>query len=80
MRFVSWTGLAVLVVTAVGCSNSPTEIVSAPKSVAVEKSETKEVEAVASAVTAEIKSWDEIQDWVASQRGKIVVLDIWSNS
>jgi len=25
-----------------------------------------------------IKSWDEVQQWVASQRGKVVVVDVWS--
>lgn len=77
MRFVSWMGLAMFVVSAAGCSNSPTESASTPKSTAVEMSDAKEVATVA---TADIKSWEEIQTWVASQRGKIVVLDIWSNS
>jgi uncharacterized lipoprotein YajG len=77
MRFVSWTGLAVFVISAAGCSNSPTEVASTPKSTAIEKSDAKEI---ATVVTADIKSWEEIQTWVASQRGKIVVVDIWSNS
>lgn len=77
MRFVSWMGLAVFVVSAAGCSNPPTEIASTPTSTALEKSDAKEI---ATVVTADIKSWEEIQTWVAGQRGQIVVLDIWSNS
>ncbi len=30
-------------------------------------------------IPLEIKSWDETQQWVASQKGKVVVLDLWSN-
>ena len=29
-------------------------------------------------VSVEIKSWQEVQDWVATQRGKVVVIDVWS--
>lgn len=31
-------------------------------------------------ITVEIASWDELQDFISSQKGKVVVLDIWSSS
>lgn len=27
-----------------------------------------------------IKSWEQVQEWVATQKGKIVVIDVWSTS
>jgi thiol-disulfide isomerase/thioredoxin len=29
-------------------------------------------------IPLEIKTWDEVQAWIASQQGKVVVLDLWS--
>jgi thiol-disulfide isomerase/thioredoxin len=31
-------------------------------------------------VQADIANWDAIQQWVASQQGKVVVVDVWSTS
>ncbi|MDP7017956.1 MAG: TlpA disulfide reductase family protein [Pirellulaceae bacterium] len=33
-----------------------------------------------SAVVAETKSWEEVQQWVKAQEGKVVVVDVWSTS
>lgn len=35
--------------------------------------------AAAAQIPLDIKSWDETQRWVAAQRGKVVVLDLWSS-
>lgn len=32
------------------------------------------------AVTVEVRSWSEFQEWVAKQQGKVVVVDVWSTS
>ncbi len=81
MRFMSWTTLALLAVSVVGCSTNPREPVAAANNTGVaEHSVAKDSETPATAVTVAIKSWAEIQTWVASQRGKVVVLDVWSNS
>ncbi len=32
----------------------------------------------AAQVSLETKSWQEVQQWVASQKGKVVVVDVWS--
>ncbi len=37
-------------------------------------------EASAPTVSVDIKSWDGLQEWVAAQKGKIVVVDVWSTS
>ncbi|TWT59913.1 TlpA family protein disulfide reductase [Rubinisphaera italica] len=29
-------------------------------------------------VSVHMQSWEELQDWVASQKGKVVVVDVWS--
>ncbi|WP_339743922.1 TlpA disulfide reductase family protein [uncultured Rubinisphaera sp.] len=29
-------------------------------------------------VSVQLQSWEELQDWVASQKGKVVVVDVWS--
>ncbi len=31
-------------------------------------------------VAVEIKSWESVQEWVAGQQGKVVVIDVWSTS
>lgn len=31
-------------------------------------------------VHLEVKSWQEVQEWVASKKGKVVVVDVWSTS
>lgn len=31
------------------------------------------------AILVEVKSWDEAQRWIAEQRGKVVVVDLWSS-
>lgn len=81
MRVVRWIGGVLLAVSCVGCGGSPTE--SVPVSSTTEVAEpplAKSTEPITPEVTADIKSWKEVQEWVASQRGKVVVLDIWSNS
>jgi thiol-disulfide isomerase/thioredoxin len=31
------------------------------------------------AILVEVKSWDEAQRWIAEQRGKVIVVDLWSS-
>ena len=80
MRFVSWTSRVLLVLTAVGCGSATVEpVASTPSSKGVvEQSEPTASEATAPNVQVDIKSWEEIQAWVAGQRGKVVVIDVWS--
>ncbi|MDA1051100.1 MAG: TlpA disulfide reductase family protein [Planctomycetota bacterium] len=82
MRFASWTGLALLVLSAVGCNNSPVDRINSNSvgNSAVEQSDVKTSELAAPQVNADIKSWEQIQQWVASQHGKVVVVDVWSTS
>ena len=81
MRFLRWTSPAWFVLTAVGCSNTPAEsVTSNPKNIgAVEQSSVDVSAPAAPKVAVDIKNWEEIQTWVVGQRGKIVVLDVWSN-
>ena len=81
MRIVHWIGRALLAVSVVGCGNSSNESAPNSKAIAVADSAVaKSTEPIAPEVSADIKSWKEVQEWVASQQGKVVVLDIWSNS
>jgi hypothetical protein len=32
----------------------------------------------ATTVSVDIKSWEQIQEWITAQRGKVIVVDIWS--
>jgi len=36
--------------------------------------------AAAKEVTLQVKSWAEVQDWVKTQKGKVVLVDLWSTS
>ncbi len=38
----------------------------------------EDAEKAAKQVQLKIQSWDEIQTWVGSQKGKVVILDVWS--
>ncbi len=73
MRATTACGLGVLGVVLFGCASDES---------AVESSQTPPVAATESSVDpqvqVELKSWDEVQAWVAGQRGKVVVVDIWS--
>ncbi|MBC8352665.1 MAG: hypothetical protein H8E66_11785 [Planctomycetes bacterium] len=73
MRLTRWTGMMLLVSWAIGCNNSPADPV-------VEHTEARVSAATPQEVQVDIKSWEEIQPWVASQQGKIVVIDVWSTS
>lgn len=57
-----------------GCSSDPQ-----PQTADVTEPTTDESE-VTHNVAIEIKSWDELQQWVAAQKGKVVVIDVWSTS
>jgi len=75
MRLIRWTSLAFLLVSIIGCNNAPDVPV---------KSETTDSEVVdvvkQPLVDVDIKSWEQIQSWVAGQSGKVVVVDVWSTS
>jgi len=79
MRFASWTGLVLLVLSAVGCNNSPADSVTSSID-APQQPNVKDSEVAVPQVRVDIKSWQEIQTWVASQHGKVVVVDVWSTS
>jgi thiol-disulfide isomerase/thioredoxin len=83
---------AVICCLAIGClgsSSTETTDIAAP---IVTDSESVEVKSPAVATTAEaasivkksvsveVRSWSEFQDWVAKQKGKVVVVDVWSTS
>lgn len=74
MRTVRWSML-LLVACAVGCSESAP----APAPESNTTAAAADTPAPAS-VSVDIKSWDAVQQWVASQAGKPVVIDIWSTS
>jgi thiol-disulfide isomerase/thioredoxin len=83
MSFLRWTSIALLLVLSfVGCNNSPAvpdkldpaRVESAAQPVA------EVAEPAAPEVAVDIKSWEEIQQWVAGQTGKVVVVDVWSTS
>lgn len=65
-----WTAVALAGLLASGCSSSAD---SEPASGADPAGGAAAVE-----IPLEIKSWDEVQQWVAGQQGKVVVLDVWS--
>lgn len=52
-----------------GEANSKSTKPESPKSAAATKS-----------VSLEIRSWSDFQKWVAKQKGKVVVVDVWSTS
>ena len=84
-----WYGtvLSLLILITSGCANSTQEEPVAGEESAPIRSEVAAAETndpapaepkPASKITAEIQSWDGIQKWVTSQKGKVVVVDIWS--
>jgi len=75
MRFVRWTSLAFLLISIFGCSSSPAVPVNS-ESTDIEVADVVEQPVV----RVDIKSWEQIQQWVASQQGKVVVVDVWSTS
>ena len=76
MRRFCWTSLLLLVA---GCSNSPDEVTPAA-STNSEVAAPSHESVVATEVTVDIKSWEEVEKWVAGQKGKPVVIDVWSSS
>ncbi len=82
MRFTSWTRLALLIVPAVGCNNSPAVPVapSPPRVATAAQPDVEVAETAAPQVDVDIKSWEQIQQWVAGQTGKVVDVDVWSTS
>ncbi len=78
MTHTRWTALLILVASGAGCSDSPPEPVTsiAPSG---EVTAPSEPTVAATDVQVAIKRWDEVQQWIAGQQGKIVVLDVWSN-
>lgn len=77
MSFIRWATIALLLVPIIGCNNSPA-VPAAPTATPVDVDE--QPVAVVPVVEVDVKSWDEIQKWVASQTGKVVVVDVWSTS
>ena len=75
MRFIRWTTFVFLFSSIIGCDNSPIDPVTS------EATDSEMIDVVEQPVVqVDIKSWEEIQSWVADQRGKVVVVDVWSTS
>lgn len=84
MRF-QWTMLCCLLgLLIAGCQEQPKpDATSEEKAEASEEAGSEnaaETDAAAKEVTLEVKSWAEVQDWVKTQQGKVVVVDVWSTS
>ncbi|MDA0589945.1 MAG: TlpA disulfide reductase family protein [Planctomycetota bacterium] len=82
MKLLTCAIPGLLCVLAIGCLGSnPTETteIEAPVATEAGKGEVKSA-AAAIAVSVEICSWSEFQEWVGKQTGKVVVIDVWSTS
>ena len=92
MRPMIWMGFGCVCLAAIGCTDQTDPVVSTPPvtvaenavaenivadGIATDRSSAEDSELV---VPLEIKSWEEVQAWVAEQRGKVVVVDVWSTS
>jgi thiol-disulfide isomerase/thioredoxin len=82
MRQAIFLALGALCVLASGCLGSaspdtqtPVTTATAPKNRGQPDTQTP-----AKSVSVEIRSWSEFQEWVATQKGKVVVVDVWSTS
>ena len=81
MRFPHWAGFVTLsLLPAFGCDNSPADRVNsnATSSEGAEQPGATISETTAPRVDVDIQSWEQIQQWVAQQQGKVVVIDVWS--
>lgn len=76
MRCLCWTSLLLLVA---GCSNSPSEVTPAVPTNA-EAAKPSDASVAVAEVAVDIKSWEDVEKWVAGQKGKPVVIDVWSSS
>jgi thiol-disulfide isomerase/thioredoxin len=76
MRFARWTGLVLLVLPAIGCNDPPAVPINSHASPTSHTSDP----AAEPVVQADIANWGAIQQWVAGQQGKVVVVDVWSTS
>jgi len=63
--------LLIMLLTIGGCGPAPADT---PNSTA------SPAPAAAAKVTTQLKSWDEFQAWVKANKGKIVVVDVWSTA
>lgn len=86
MRF-QWTMVCCLLgLLITGCQDQPkTDATSEEKAEAPAETDSGDAtpdseDAAAKEVTLEVKSWAEVQDWVKTQQGKVVVVDVWSTS
>lgn len=89
MKHTHWVTLSLLIGFVTGCTeNTTTEFGAVSDSVpqnpdeAIADSfdptpESSETE-TAPEVSAAVRSWDDVQNWVAGQKGKVVVIDVWS--
>lgn len=86
MRDILWCGFILAGLAAAGCADNQQRIESHTSDVpqdgsnaAVARSATAATGGDAMlAIPLELKSWAGIQEWVAGQRGKVVVIDVWS--
>lgn len=88
MKQTTFVALGVICVLFIGCSDStPTDSTRTAAATAVEggmgetsPAGTTEAESSTRTVSVEIRSWSEFQEWVAEQKGKVVIVDVWSTS
>lgn len=94
MRRTSFAILAVTCCLAIGCLNSSSTETTDIEALAtrdsdsadgnVAETDSSNTEAsespAAKTVSLEIRSWSEFQEWVGGQKGKVVVVDVWSTS
>lgn len=87
MRIYHWTALVVASLLTVGCGevDAPKGTTSSTAATAHDAGALHTSPASAGIanedrpeISAETKSWNELQKWIASQRGKVVVIDVWS--
>lgn len=81
MKRSTWAVLALASILLAGCSAEPTsESVSDtnPDTAGVTGPVVEMPAAQSQQVDVQLKSWDEVQQWVAEQQGKVVVIDVWS--
>ena len=76
------TGIALLGLITSGCGSSTTVDPSAvdPSGTVKQPAGTPKATAMAdSKITVQLKSWDETQQLVAQNAGKVVVIDLWTS-
>ncbi|MFT5525765.1 MAG: thiol-disulfide isomerase/thioredoxin, partial [Pirellulaceae bacterium] len=78
--FTSILFTSILFTTICGCGPAPQDAPNGPAAPNGTSAQNGRANDESSKVTTELKSWDEFQEWVKSNQGKIVVADVWSTA